>query len=234
MTARVPRATEFVDRTPGLPDVRGFVHRPETPTGDALVLTHGAGANAESPLLVALATAFADAGLVVLRCDLPFRQARRAGPPSPRNAPVDREGLRLATAAARALVPGRVFLGGHSYGGRQATILAAAMPDVASALLLLAYPLHPPARPDELRTAHFPELRTEALFVHGTADPFGTVDEIGTAVALIAATTRVVTIDGVGHDLGRGRHRQGADVTATIVREFLSFIGITARATRPA
>lgn len=222
----VPGPTEFVDRTPGLPDVRGFIHRPETPNGDALVLTHGAGANAESPLLVALATAFAGAGMLVLRCDLPFRQARRTGPPSPRSAPIDREGLRVAALAARALVPGRVFLGGHSYGGRQASMLAAATPGVASALLLLAYPLHPPARPAELRTAHFPELRTEALFVHGTADPFGTVEELGATLSAVSATTRLVTIEGAGHDLGRGRRRQGADVTATVVREFLSFVSL--------
>ena len=73
----------------------------------------------------------------------------------------------------RGRVGGPVVLGGHSYGGRQATMLAAEEPGVAEALLLLSYPLHPPNKPAQLRTAHFPQLRTPALFVSGTKDPFG-------------------------------------------------------------
>jgi uncharacterized protein len=105
----------------------------------------------------------------------------------------------------RRLASGRVFLGGHSYGGRQASILAAEDPAVAQALLLLSYPLHPPARSAELRTAHFPGLRTPALFVHGTRDPFGSIDELRAVLALIPAPTRVHVVEGAGHDLGRQR-----------------------------
>ena len=213
----------FIERTPGLPDVRGTLHRPDADNGDAIVLTHGAGSNADSPLLVALAEAFAAAGFLVLRCDLPFRQARRTGPPSPRGAVTDRVGLRRAALAMRALVSGRVFLGGHSYGGRQATMLAATEPGLAAALVALSYPLHPPARPGQLRTTHFGELTTPALFVHGTADPFGTVDEMQTALALIPAATRLVTVDGVGHDLGRGRRAPAPGTTlAAVVLEALT------------
>jgi len=60
----------------------------------------------------------------------------------------------------RELVTGRVFLGGQSYGGRQASMLLASEPGLADALLLLSYPLHPPRRPAELRTAHLPSLKT--------------------------------------------------------------------------
>jgi predicted alpha/beta-hydrolase family hydrolase len=129
---------------------------------------------------------------------------------------------------------GRVFLGGHSYGGRQATMLAASVPDVASALLLLAYPLHPPARPAQPRTAHFPSIKTPALFVHGTTDPFGSADALAAALSRIPAETRLVTIDGAGHDLGRSRRaaRPGADLVATVVAEFVSFVGGSARETR--
>src|SRR5271155_2836544 len=102
------------------PAVRGWVHTPHTPNGDALVLTHGAGSNCTSPLLVALSETFAEHGYVVLRCDLPFRQERRTGPPFPGNAERDRAGLRNAVAAVQKSVAGRIFLGGHSYGGRQA------------------------------------------------------------------------------------------------------------------
>jgi len=125
-----------------------------------------------------LARAFEAAGHVVLRCDLPFRQQRPAGPPFPAMAARDREGLRLAVQAARQIAGGRIFLGGHSYGGRQSTILAASDPGVADALLLLSYPLHPPRKPEELRTAHFPDLRTPSLFVHGARDPFGSVEKM--------------------------------------------------------
>src|ERR1700704_2027585 len=104
--------------------VRGFLHRPESGAERGLVLTHGAGGNCRAPLLVAAAEAFSAAGLAVLRCDLPFRQRWPHGPPSPSGAAADRTGLREAAVAMRGIVPGGVSLGGQSYGGRQATMLA--------------------------------------------------------------------------------------------------------------
>ncbi len=193
--------------------VRGHWHAPAAPSGDALVLTHGAGSSGDAPLLVTVAEAFAAHGIAVLRCDLPFRQASPTGPPRAGAAPRDREGLEAAVALARSRAAGRVFLGGHSYGGRQASILAAEEPSLADALLLLSYPLHPPRRPTERRTAHFPELRTPALFVHGTRDPFGSLEELREALALIPAPTRLLPIDGTGHDLGR---RPAAVAAATL------------------
>jgi uncharacterized protein len=105
----------------------------------------------------------------------------------------------------RDVAPGRIFLGGQSYGGRQATLLAADEPDLVSALLLFSYPLHPPGRPDRLRTEHFPRLRVPALFVQGTVDPFGSIAEMSAAIPLIPAATHLVPIEGAGHDLRRGR-----------------------------
>lgn len=168
------------------------------------MLTHGAGGNAESPALVEVAAAFAAAGFTVLRCDLPFRQERPAGPPRPARAEHDRAGLRSAAAALRREAPGRLVLGGHSYGGRQATMLAAETPETADALLLLSYPLHPPKRPERLRTAHFPALRTPAVFVHGTRDPFGSEDALRAALRLIPAPTALVVARGAPHDLTAG------------------------------
>src|ERR1700716_421647 len=98
------------------PRVRGFLHQPETPVGDALILTHGAGSNAAAPLLVALADAFTTAGFIVLRCDLPYRQLRPHGPPGPGDAARDRAGLTNAITAVKKKVSGRIYLGGHSYG----------------------------------------------------------------------------------------------------------------------
>ena len=185
--------------------IRGFLHRPKHANDDGLVLTHGAGGNCQAPLLVAAAEAFCEAGLTVLRCDLPFRQRRAKGPPSPASAAADRTGLRQAVAAMRELVSGRVFLGGQSYGGRQASMLAAEEPDLAAGLLLFSYPLHPPGKPERQRIEHFPRLRVPVVFVTGTADSFGTPDELRAAVALIPAPTRLIAIDGAGHDLKRGR-----------------------------
>jgi len=186
--------------------VRGFLHSPTTPSGDALVLTHGAGSNCQAPLLVAVAEAFADGGFLVLRCDLPYRQARAHGPPFRGESQRDREGLYNAVAALRAAAPAitRFFLGGHSYGGRQASMLAAESPEVANGLLLLSYPLHPPRKPAEMRTAHFPALRTPALFVHGTRDPFASSQEIASALKLVPAATTLLSIEGAGHDLLTG------------------------------
>ncbi len=223
MGAPEPAAEPFEARADGRPEVRGYLHRPATAGGDGLVLTHGAGGNCHTPLLQALAVAFADEGVVVLRCDLPYRQARASGPPSPGTAARDREGLRHALQAMREIARGRVYLGGQSYGGRQASLLAADEAGLAAALLLLSYPLHPPGRPAELRTAHLPKLTTPALFVHGTQDPFGSITELNAARALIPAPTALLTVEGAGHDLGWGRPAQrDAGVPTRIVEAFVA------------
>jgi predicted alpha/beta-hydrolase family hydrolase len=183
--------------------VRGVLHQPSHAFGDALALTHGAGSNCHAPLLVQLARAFAQAGLLVLRYDLPFRQQRPKGPPFPSTAARDREGVARAVYALRRLVAGNVFAGGHSYGGRQTAMAAAERSGMADALLLLSYPLHPPAKPDRPRTSFFPDLRTPALFVHGAADPFGSLPELRQAIESIPARTELLAVEGAGHDLKR-------------------------------
>jgi len=198
--------------------LHGFLHRPERASGDAIALTHGAGSNCQAPLLIAVAEEFAAAGFTVLRFDLAFRQARASGPPRPGDAALDREGIRAAASALRRIAGGRVFLGGHSYGGRQTTMLAAADPAVADGLLLQSYPLHPPGKPAQMRTVHFPQLSMPAVFVHGSRDPFGTLEELRSALALIPAPTTLVAIDGAGHDLKR------AGTPQSIVKHFLAFM----------
>ncbi len=215
----IPSYESFFDDSTD-PAVRGFLHSPENPNGDALILTHGAGSNCTAPLVVALSEAFAENGYVVLRCDLPFRQERRTGPPFPGNAERDRAGLRNAVAAVRKHVAGKIFLGGHSYGGRQATILCAAQSELVSGLLLLSYPLHPPRKPEQLRIQHLPNLRTSSLFVHGTRDPFGNIEEISKALQLIPAKTELMTVESAGHDLGfKGKERAVA-LPASILTRF--------------
>jgi predicted alpha/beta-hydrolase family hydrolase len=174
---------------------------------------------------VALAEAFAAAGVTVLRCDLPYRQSRSFGPPRPGDAAHDREGLRNAFTALRNLVSGRVFLGGHSYGGRQSTMLCADQPGLVDGLLLLSYPLHPPRKPDQLRVQHLPKLQTPALFVHGTRDPFGSPEEMESALSLVRAKTLLLRIEGAGHDLGfKGKDRHEV-LPAFVLAEFQKFFG---------
>jgi predicted alpha/beta-hydrolase family hydrolase len=217
------------------PAVRGFLHSPHVggqecpfdtnPGGGALILTHGAGSNSNAPLLIALSQTFSKNGYTVLRCDLPYRQERKTGPPFPGNAERDRLGLRNAVAAVRKLVAGKIFLGGHSYGGRQATILCAAEPELVSGLLLLSYPLHPPRKPDQLRVQHLPNLRTPGLFVQGTRDPFGSVEEIEKALLLIPAKHDLIKVEGAGHDLGFKGKNQDAELPPRIFAAFQQMIG---------
>lgn len=183
---------------------------------NCLILTHGAGSNRNAPLLVAVATAFEQAGVEVVRYDLPFRQDRPHGPPRPGDAARDREGLRIEVQKLGEKRAKTVWIGGHSYGGRQASMLAAESPDLADRLLLLSYPLHPPRKPLQLRTAHFPQLRTPALFVHGSRDPFGSPQELKTAMALITVETALLEIEGAGHDLGRNHTALAAKIVAAM------------------
>jgi predicted alpha/beta-hydrolase family hydrolase len=125
----------------------------------------------------------------------------------------------------RPQTPGRIFLGGHSYGGRQASMLAAAEPGLVDRLLLLSYPLHPPQRPAELRTAHFPRLGTSAMFVHGARDGFATLDELNTALALIPARTELLSIPGAGHELLTKQNRD--QLPSKIVAAFQSSANIS-------
>jgi predicted alpha/beta-hydrolase family hydrolase len=206
------------------PAVQGYLHRPSQSPRDALVLTHGAGGNAQSAVLIALAEAFDGAGFTVLRCDLPFRQKRAYGPPRPGDAAHDREGLQNAVAAMRKLAPGRIFLGGQSYGGRQASMLCAEE-KTSDGLLLLSYPLHAPSRPDQPRTQHLPRIEVPVLFVHGTRDPFGSIDEIEAARKLIPAKTKLLPVEGAGHDLGFKGKSKREDLPATVLATFQTFFG---------
>jgi predicted alpha/beta-hydrolase family hydrolase len=197
------RRTESIDRN----GVKGTLERPSGSSQNALVLTHGASGNSNTAVLKAVSGWLCDHGWTVLRYDLPFRQ-KHSGPPRPNEAAVDREGLRQALGVLRhETSPGtRLFLGGHSYGGRQATMLAAEDHSLdAAGLLLQSYPLHPPGKPAQLRTAHLPQLRIPAFFAQGSRDAFGTREEMEQALKMIPAPTQLFIVEGTGHDLGGGK-----------------------------
>jgi uncharacterized protein len=214
-------AQPFVDDTPGEAPIRGFLHRAGSSGSGFIVLTHGASGNCNAPLLVALAEKFAASGLTVLRCDLPYRQRRPTGPPSPSDAKTDQAGLRRAVVLMKDQFAGRAFLGGSSYGGRQASMLVAAEPSLVEGLLLLSYPLHPPGRSTQLRTSHFPNLQTATLLVSGTRDAFGSIEELARAINLIPARTKLVSVAGAPHGLLQKSNRN--EVPEVVVQEFREF-----------
>jgi uncharacterized protein len=211
----------IADETPGEVAVCGILHRATDSSGDFLVLTHGASGNANTALLFALAVKFASTGISVLRCDLPYRQRRPHGPPSPATAKEDQEGLARAVSVMKHRFAGRAFLGGSSYGGRQASLLAASRPELVGSLLLLSYPLHPPGKPAQLRTAHFAQLQTPSLFVSGTKDAFGTIAELEAAIELISARTELVKIEGASHGLSKPGTAEA--ISSIITHRFLAF-----------
>ena len=239
-----PSICEFAETTAD-PPVLGFLHTPATSNQNGLVLTHGAGGNAQAPLLRALAEIFTNTGYTVLRSNLPYRQARSFGPPGRGDAARDRAGLKNAIASLKNMLgekPGsplpsdfagsgnpqsqgsqNVFLAGHSYGGRQSSILCAQEPDLVAGLLLLSYPLHPPRYPQQQRTEHLPDLNTPTLFVHGTRDPFGSIEELERAIKMIPARTKLLTVEGAGHDLGFQQKRHSEELPQRIYSEFLLF-----------
>jgi hypothetical protein len=102
-------------------------------------------------------------------------------------------------------------------------MLAAAEPDLVERLLLLSYPLHPPKRPDQMRTAHFPSLKTQALFVSGERDGFGTKEEMEAALRLVPVRTELLLVNAAGHELMTPKNP--TELPVKIVQAFLTFAG---------
>ena len=192
---------------------------PSDPRG-LIVLAHGAGSNRESAILRALSAALVGRDLAVARIDLPYRRDRPKGPPSPSKAARDRDGIRSAVAELRGVAGGPLVVGGHSYGGRQASMVAAEDPDLFDGLLLTSYPLHPPGKPEKSRTEHLPDITAPTLIVHGRSDAFGSSDEFADALALFTAPVRLLEIEKADHSLKPDRSGVG-DLTADAVTEWL-------------
>lgn len=184
-----------------LDQIAGVAHEPKgTPKG-SVVLTHGAGGSRESPLLKQVCDEWARRGWLAVRYNLPYRRRRPKGPPSG-SAATDQAGVVEAVELVRTLTNGPVIAGGHSYGGRMTSMVIADEAANVDVLTLFSYPLHPPGKPERPRTEHLPRITAPTVFTHGTADPFGTIDELRPAAALIAGPTEIVEITGARHDLG--------------------------------
>lgn len=178
----------------------------------ALLLTPGAGADRNQRTLVALEHAVAP--LPCERVDFPYRLRGSRMPDKPEVAVahlVDQSATLVARAGIR---PDQLVLGGRSYGGRMCSMaVARGLP--AAALVLLSYPLHPPGKPDRLRTEHFPAIEVPVLFVSGRGDPFGTPAEFDRELAAIPGPVSTVWLPG-GHDPRR------YDEVARIVADWLT------------
>jgi predicted alpha/beta-hydrolase family hydrolase len=176
----------------------------------ALLLTPGAGSSRDHPSLVAIEEAVAP--LPVERMDFPYRLAGRRAPdraPALVQAVVEGAARLVERAGVR---PNRLVLGGRSMGGRMCSMAVAdGLP--AAGLVLVSYPLHPPGKPEKLRTEHLPRLGVPCLFVSGTRDPFATPDELTDAVAAVPGTVTLEWLEGKGHDL-RGADRAVASTVA--------------------
>jgi predicted alpha/beta-hydrolase family hydrolase len=184
-----------------LDEIAGLAHEPKGKPKGVVVLTHGAGGSRESPLLAKICDEWARRGWLAVRYNLPYRRRRPKGPPSG-SAASDQAGVAEAIALAHTLTKGPVIAGGHSYGGRMTSMVIADQSADVDALTLFSYPLHPPGKPERARTDHLPRIAVPTVFTHGTADPFGTIDELRLAAALIPAPTEIVEITGARHDLG--------------------------------
>jgi len=146
------------------------------------LMAHGAGAAMDSAGMTALVGPLTSRGIRVVRFEFGYMAARRSGVrrPPPRADTLAPE-YRSAVAAVRAAGPiGSLIIGGKSMGGRVASLVADELTDLGylHGLVCLGYPFHPPAKPEQLRTAHLHELRTPTLICQGTRDPFGTRDEV--------------------------------------------------------
>ncbi len=208
------------------------VHRPTRPRGPGVLLTHGAGKDLDAPHLVALADAVAATGVLVVRANQPWKQAGRAVPPRP---PRALPGYAAVAAAVRTTFgPRRGWVvGGHSNGARLTTH-ALADPDLgvqAVGGLLVSFPLHAPGKPIGDRIDHWAAVTHPLLFVQGTHDPFGGVDELEQELHRLAGDATVLPVAGGDHGLAvpstrsdDGRRHEGADVVPRLADDLAAWI----------
>lgn len=185
-----------------------------------IVLGHGAGAGQQHPFMVSMARGLAARGCDAVTFDFPYMAQKRRAPD---RAPVLEQAFRDAVAAARgwSRAP-RLVIGGKSMGGRMATHLGAQAHVGVSGIVVFGYPLHPPGRPEQPRTAHLPAIQAPVLIVQGERDTFGTPGELAPVLSQMPNATLHI-IRGGDHSLTvRGRTPQDVhDEVLAAVAEWL-------------
>ena len=196
-------------------------YQASTAGGALLVLAHGAGAGQRHPFMVHIAKALAARGIDVVTFDFPYMQQKRRAPD---RAPVLEAAFRdvVAGVVERGLLgERRLFIGGKSMGGRMATHLAAQGVEPLAGVVALGYPLHPPGKPEQPRTAHLPDIAVPVLIVQGERDTFGTAVELQPVVKTMHAPVTLHVVAGGDHSLSVSR-RTDYDGLADVIAGWIS------------
>ncbi len=191
--------TRFPLQDPAVDGVSAAIHHPVRPSGRGVLLTHGAGGDLDGEGLVALAEALADLGHPTVRANLPHREAGRTSVPRAERSLAPYRQL-LEVARDRLGLQAPLIAGGKSYGGRVASLVAAEGVEL-SGLLFYGYPLHPPGKPEKLRTEHWPQVPVPALFLQGTRDPFCDLALLDAQVRKLPRRATVHVVEGGDHSL---------------------------------
>jgi predicted alpha/beta-hydrolase family hydrolase len=195
-----------------------------------LVLGHGAGAGMDHPFMAGFSRAISGEGVATLRFNFPYIERGRRSPDPER---VLREAWLGAFDAGVARSGGKVVLaGGKSLGGRIASMCVAdGMP--AAGIVFLGYPLHPPGKPERIRDEHLYRIEVPMLFLHGTGDPFATLELLTKVIAKLGALAEDVPIEGGDHSFNvRGKKRDAREVGAELAGVAAPFIRRIAGAVR--
>jgi predicted alpha/beta-hydrolase family hydrolase len=216
--------------------VTAFVYEPapDKRAGIALLLAHGAGGNQMSPFMVDYAKRLAERGIEAVTFNFLYSEQKRKLPD--RNDKLE-DCWRAVIDAARsgALSPeiakSRLAIGGKSMGGRIASQVAASETEGIAGLVLLGYPLHPPGRPDQLRTRHLPAIAVPMLIVQGERDAFGTPDELRPVLRTLEAKTDLFVVAGGDHSfkVPKSAATPQAEVHTRVLDEIARWLGATAR-----
>jgi predicted alpha/beta-hydrolase family hydrolase len=216
-----------VDLDPPGP-IRGWLDLPTQDSGRAVILlAHGAGVGMHSPFMAELAEGLCAAGFPVLRFHYAYAQRMldegRRRPPDRR--PLLETVHRQAAATLRARFPGRrLLLAGKSMGGRMSSYLVAAG-EPADGLVFFGYPLHPPKRPERLRSEHFGDLQVPALFLQGTRDALCDLDLLRNALTRYAGPAHLHVVEGADHGFAvlKRSGRTADEVRSELVAQFVSW-----------
>lgn len=195
---------------------------PEADGVPTLLLAHGAGAPMDSAWMNEIAALVGSRGIRVARFEFAFMAARRSG--TRRAAPKAEKVLEEYRAVVEQVGTKNLYIGGKSYGGRVASMVADELLDAAGirGLVCLGYPFHPPGKPLQLRTAHLTGIRTPTLICQGERDPFGGRDEVA-GYGLSPAVT-VTWFDGA-HELLPLKSAGVAQPLAAVADAIAAFVG---------
>ncbi|HEV2178770.1 MAG TPA: alpha/beta family hydrolase [Gemmatimonadaceae bacterium] len=209
-------------------DTTSAVYEPALGDADVAVFVcaHGAGGNMSDRSVVATANAMRARGIGVVRFNFLYREKKRGRPDQ---MPVLQETVAAVVERARTeLGPKRLVIGGRSMGGRAASMLAAEG-FAADGLLLLAYPLHPPGKPNQLRDAHLPKITMPVCCFCGTRDPFVTRAIMQRVLEKVTAPWEMHWVEGADHSFHvlKSSGRTDAEVLqqiATTSREWIDHL----------